>query len=1298
MADGDPRHPKHSKAWRILVLLLAVPVLVAVAWFATMNTELGARTVWRILTRMPSISGEYEGGTLSSGLRLRHVQYRDAKRRIEIDRLHSQWQIRWSPLKLTVSDLAFNQLALTLLPTPPESRVLPDSLRLPLALDLKQARVQKLTLNTTDANLVFSGIVLHADSDGVHHRLVLERAGTPAGKATLQLGIDGDRPFALNGRASLSGSTPLPVRFQETYAAQVQVSGTLANISTVADMTGSRAHGRLEVAVTPFADIPFSRAMVDIRGVNLATFRDGLPKTDIAIQADIKPAGGPSAELSSLQVTGLVSITNAVPGRIDQGLLPLASLSGNARLDKNAQTLSDLTVKLAGGAKLVGGARNRSPYHGRLDLQAEGLNLAALHGALRPTQLSGPLTVMLAETGQRLHADLADRAYRVQADATLDPENIVLDHAEVKSGPAELLLQGRLARNQASTYAVKGALKRFDPALFFSTMHIRAPTPGKPLPFKVYQADINSTFEVSGSLNPSLTAIARFDIRDSTYNNLPMQGGGMVHIAQKTVRDSDATLEIAGNRLNVKGSFGRLNDTLAVAIDAPSLDELGFGLSGLLELHGSFAGTFQKPKVTATFSAKNLHVGEHRLASAEGHVQALGLPETGSDATLNLDVKASGYYRGEDRLERLNANVAGSYARHEIQLATAGQLHGQKLDLLLAAHGRLQQGQDGMAWSGTVSRFDHRVFPHVHLAEPASLEAASGRFSLGKTALTVENTDFALARFAFDNGAISSAGRADAVAVAHLLALRQALTGAEPLPLKTDLVLDARWDFKLARQAQGFLQIERRSGDIRGKGQTGDIALGLGKLRLRADFGGSQVTFNAEADASRVGHLQGNGRLGLIPSGALLTITPQSPVSGRIMMDMALQKAGILAGPRISLKGRVNADLNLQGTVGNVAVGGTINGDDLALTLYDQGINLRDGKARLVLHDQVLDIRQAVFHGGKGQLRMTGSIPLDRQRPELTASIVAEKLQLLAKPGSQLMLSGNARITNVDRLSVDGRFVVDNALFNLPETPAPELGDDVVVVRSGESPADRQALAKQRASPFSPAIRLEVDLGRDFRFRGQGADLRMTGLVTITQSPQQPPRAQGTVNVAEGTFEAFGTKLAIERGVLNFQGVMDNPNINILAMRRNQEVAAGVNITGTAKAPRVTLVSEPDVPEEQKLSWLVFGHGGSGAGEGGARTAAQNAALALVNSMAGGKKLAKNLGLDEISLETGASGEQLVTLGKSITDKLTLGYKQGLTTAESAVELTYLLSQHWSVVTRGGQVLGINIRYSKRFD
>ncbi|MFT7958344.1 translocation/assembly module TamB domain-containing protein, partial [Salmonella enterica subsp. enterica serovar Typhimurium] len=85
-------------------------------------------------------------------------------------------------------------------------------------------------------------------------------------------------------------------------------------------------------------------------------------------------------------------------------------------------------------------------------------------------------------------------------------------------------------------------------------------------------------------------------------------------------------------------------------------------------------------------------------------------------------------------------------------------------------------------------------------------------------------------------------------------------------------------------------------------------------------------------------------------------------------------------------------------------------------------------------------------------------------------------------------------------------------------------------------------------------------------------------------------------------------------------GPIANPNINILAMRRNQDVEAGVSVTGNANQPRVQLVSEPNVPDDEKLSWMMFGHG-TDSSSIGQRTASSQA-LALVGNM-GGKRIAK---------------------------------------------------------------------------
>ena len=375
----------------------------------------------------------------------------------------------------------------------------------------------------------------------------------------------------------------------------------------------------------------------------------------------------------------------------------------------------------------------------------------------------------------------------------------------------------------------------------------------------------------------------------------------------------------------------------------------------------------------------------------------------------------------------------------------------------------------------------------------------------------------------------------------------------------------------------------------------------------------------------------------------------------------------------------------------------------MALTLYDQGVRLRDGVARITLANNVAELRELVFKGGDGTLRVSGRLPLDQASTDITATIVADKLQLLADPSAQLTLSGQAKAANVGKqLQVTGKFTVDRALFNLPEKSAPKLGDDVVVYRNGAKPAaahDRAAAAEKPASPYAPRVDMQVDLGDEFRFKGSGADLRLAGTLTIRTGPNEPLQALGTVNIVDGKYEAFGAVLNIERGLLNFTGSLTNPNVNILAMRRNQDVAAGVQVSGTVQLPRVQLVSDPNVADEEKLSWLVFGHGGSG-GTGGAQAAARGAATGLLNKL-GGEKVAKRLGLDELSFgssKTGLGSEQVVNLGKNITERLAIGYEQSLAGAASVLKLTYQLSRAWSVVLRGGQIAGLDLSYSRRFD
>jgi translocation and assembly module TamB len=284
--------------------------------------------------------------------------------------------------------------------------------------------------------------------------------------------------------------------------------------------------------------------------------------------------------------------------------------------------------------------------------------------------------------------------------------------------------------------------------------------------------------------------------------------------------------------------------------------------------------------------------------------------------------------------------------------------------------------------------------------------------------------------------------------------------------------------------------------------------------------------------------------------------------------------------------------------------------------------------------------------------------------------------------------------------AITGNFTVDRARISMPEMGAPSLGDDVVILRDGK-PVNPQKAPGQPAGPLSPRVNVTVNLGRDFRFEGSGADLRLAGSVKLQSDPGEAPQAYGTVQVVEGSYEAFGTELAIDRGVINFQGSLQNPNVNILAMRREREASVGIQVTGTARRPRVELVSDPYMSQEEQLSWLIFGRGGAAAGgTGQAQRAARGAALGLAN-MLGGERAAQALGLDAISIgesEYGTAGTQVVSLGKTLSDRLYLGYEQSLSGAESVLKLVYEWTRSWSVVLLGGTVTGVELTYSKRFD
>jgi translocation and assembly module TamB len=436
----------------------------------------------------------------------------------------------------------------------------------------------------------------------------------------------------------------------------------------------------------------------------------------------------------------------------------------------------------------------------------------------------------------------------------------------------------------------------------------------------------------------------------------------------------------------------------------------------------------------------------------------------------------------------------------------------------------------------------------------------------------------------------------------------------------------------------------------------------------------------------------------------------------------------VLAPPGWRVQGTLDANLMLSGTRSQPQWQGRLQADQLAARSAVQGIEFSQGQMQASLQGQTLVLERLSLRGagaqggelqGRGQVQFkpkpnspsSGNHPL--RSADLDLQIHAQNLRVSNRADRRLSVSGDvtARMSQ-GQLQLRGGLKADQALFVLPDNSTPSLGDDVVVFRPGMGELNLSALTAPIESngPSSswlgvPDVRVMLDLGSDFQLQGQGLNTRLTGQVELLSntSTRGQPRLSGQVRTDGGRYKAYGQQLNIDTGVLRFSGPYDNPSLDIIALRPNLPQKVGVQITGTALLPRIRLYADPDLPDADKLAWLVLGRS---AANGGAESAVlQQAAVALLSgngkSLSG--ELANSLGLDEISLGSGSRSDATatgaaVTLGKRLSKDFYLAYETSLSGAFGSLYIFYDLSRRLTLRAQAGEQSALDLIFTVRRD
>jgi translocation and assembly module TamB len=758
----------------------------------------------------------------------------------------------------------------------------------------------------------------------------------------------------------------------------------------------------------------------------------------------------------------------------------------------------------------------------------------------------------------------------------------------------------------------------------------------------------------AGSLNASIVAAGKPDgadvswiLRDSTLAGRPLESRGSARVSRSRVAGARAEASFGAVRGSVRGELGAPGDRLAWQLEAPQLAELDGRLAGHLSASGTLAGSWSDPQ-----AAGSVRIENPRVAGLQA--------------------------------SEVRASFDGRLAQHELEVsATAPEL---------ALQARLRGGWLGaQGWAGELLSMSNSGTYPLRLLKPARLQASRERVEIGRVDATLGEGRLLIAGARWQPQRLTSSGEFEGLPAQWLVAL----TGLAER-VGGSLRLDGAWSLSAAARLDGTVRIRRASGDV----SIDDIAFGLEEVALDGRFTDGRLAANGRL-ASRFGTLDLEGTLAPAPGGN--GFGRASPIALRARADLSAIRA--LAQPFLEeakLDGGLRAEIAVGGTLGAPALSGELAGDAISLEAPQYGVYLKNGVVRAQLERNALHVRELSIQGGEGRFSASGTLPLRLAEDSARLDWQARNFTVVERPDMRLVASGKGEAQfDGKRLSLTGELRADRGHVELARERLPQLGDDVVIV--GEP---RSARGGPVRLPL--ALDLMLDLGDQLTVRAQGYDGKVAGRVQLQTNKEGELRAYGEVYAVNATFLAYGQRLQVDPGRLIFDGPLDNPALQVTAWRRNQAVEAGVQISGTARAPRVQLVSQPPVPEGERLSWLVLGRAPGEASQAdlGLLQAAAGALLASGDAMPLDRRLARSVGLDEVSLRgTGEVQDRVVAFGKRLSDRVYVSYERGLgAIATNLVKLDYALSQRWSVraetgsSTTGSSTSGWGIFYRFSWD
>ncbi len=1297
--DSAATAPERRRRWpRVLVGLVLALALITTAGYAWLGSENALRWVLgrAVAASEGRLSIDGAEGSLLSIVQVARIEWHGE----DIDVAAREVSLAWSPFDLvsrrfTVSGLAARNIAITVRKAANSTSGLPATLALPLEVNIRNVGVQRLEWTTPKGSGELTGIAFGYAGGATSHRLTDLRFVMPDGTITGGVEIGATAPFPLRGELDFAGDATW-----QGARATVKVAGPLERLDLDANGTLREAKVAARIVATPFAAIPLVSADIDASAVNIAQWDATWPATDLTLKLVARPDGA--------GFTGTVDARNAQAGPLDAGRIPAERLKARFAWHDGTLDLDDAEVGIAGGGTATG--RATIPTRGGasdLALQLRDVNLARIQSTLLATQLSGSVTAEVTGNRQSVRGDLREAARALTFAAVVEGKRVRIDSFRAQAAGGELAGQGAVSLDGTRPFSINARATKFDPSQFAD----------------VPPALLTGTIEATGALAPRWEVVASVVLdAGSKFADTMLSGKARGHVTPGRATDLAVNLKAATATASLKGAWGGPTDQLQFTLDAPRVGDLRplmlratpqwpDALGGAIKMNGTLSGTQNNPGLVLDAHAQALQWGK-TMRAATLDITTTIAPGTGTSVAfdkraLQIAVNGTGMVAPQGELKAAQIKVAGTLARHDAAIAATGDGFAIAAGFAGGLEDRKDAGgKTGLTWSGNLARLINTGTVPLALQAPATLVVSRSRVDVGAARIAIAEGRADIERLVVDAGHVDTRGSFTGIPVTALARL-----AGTKLPFTSTVVLGGDWAVTAAPKLNGTFNMKRESGDwFAAESETLDVselALGITTLEISGRFADDALDASARFRSSRGG--TADATFTLAAGSVAGTLSTEAAMHATLQADLTtLRPLQPWLGTTAVVDGRAHADIDARGTLARPTYAGTLTADALRFAVPQYGVQMKDGRLRARLDNRTILLDELSIAGGEGRFVAEGT--LAQARDEATESVVnranvevrwrAENFTVVNRPDLQIVAGGNGTLALKDkRLALAGTVDILKGTVTYMPTVDGRLSSDVVIVGRPRPAADSSGMGD-----VPLALDLDVGFGSDFRFSGDGLETRLEGRVRVTNDAAGVLYANGTIRAVDGTYYVFGQRLTIDRGNLIFNGRADNPGLDVVALRKNLAVEAGVEVQGTVRVPRVRLVSNPPVPDGEKLSWLITGQGIDRASSADlAALSAASASLLTGNDRPLTTKIANRLGLDDISFRgsgsstTGGASGQVVALGKRISDRLSIVYEQGLTVATNALRIEYTLTQTLMLRAEAGTVSSVGIFFRRNY-